>query len=124
MKTIQRLEALSVANALSNLMAFRDAFHIAHLKTGSYSAHKTLNKLYEDILDLTDSFIESYQGIYGLQNIATPSSVYEDPIALTQKVYDYIDKIRHLFQESWLQNQLDEMQQLMASGLYKLKNLK
>lgn len=124
MKTIQRLEAISVANALGTLMAFRDAFHIAHLKTGSYSAHKALNELYEGILDLTDSFIESYQGIYGLQNISTSSSAYEDPVTLTQKVYDYIDRIRPLFQESWLQNQMDEMQQLLASGLYKLKNLK
>jgi len=38
---------------------------VAHLSTTSYAAHKATDKLYDDINDLYDKFLEVYIGIYG-----------------------------------------------------------
>lgn len=106
------------------LFMCRDTAHLAHLKTTSYAQHKALNSYYEDLLDLIDSLIESYQGLNGLQNIVTPSSKYEDPVSHIKASYKYIDQNRSIFKESFLQNIIDEIQQLNAQTLYKLINLK
>ena len=44
----------------------RDVTHSVHLNTRSYSKHKALQKFYENIIDLADSFAEAYQGRHGL----------------------------------------------------------
>jgi hypothetical protein len=44
----------------------RDVTHSVHLNTRSYSKHKALQKFYEGIIDLADSFAEAYQGRHGL----------------------------------------------------------
>ena len=40
--------------------------HILHLTTQSYSEHKALESFYTEIGDLVDSFVEAFQGKYGL----------------------------------------------------------
>ncbi len=39
--------------------------HVAHLQTKSYAEHKVLNEIYEELPELIDSLMESYQGKYG-----------------------------------------------------------
>lgn len=50
---------------LQKLFEARDIIHFLHLNTKSYSEHKALNEFYETWLDLSDKFIETYQGKYG-----------------------------------------------------------
>ena len=53
----------------SILMHSRTQAHVFHLGVngpGAYSAHKALNKYYDEIVDLIDGLVESYQGKYGL----------------------------------------------------------
>ena len=40
--------------------------HILHLQSRSYAEHKALESYYEGIDDLIDSFVEAYQGKYGI----------------------------------------------------------
>ena len=40
------------------LFLARDVTHSVHLNTRSYSKHKALQKFYENIIDLADSFAE------------------------------------------------------------------
>ena len=54
---------------IGRLFELRDAAHIEHLKTRSFAAHSALNGFYDEILDLADGFVESYQGKYGIVNI-------------------------------------------------------
>ena len=44
----------------------RDVAHSVHLNTRSYAKHKALNKFYDGIVDLADTFAEMYQGRHGL----------------------------------------------------------
>jgi hypothetical protein len=43
----------------------RDQTHLWHLQTTSEATHKTLNRYYDNILDLTDRLIETMMGKYG-----------------------------------------------------------
>lgn len=107
------------------LFAARDYAHLNHLQTNSYAQHIALNEFYAGILDVLDGIIEAYQGIYGIQKIVIPeTSNYEGPVEYLKEFYDYIDKNRTMFSESWIQNEIDNIQKLVASTLYKLQFLK
>lgn len=100
--------------------------HILHLQTQSYAEHKALETLYTEIGDLVDSFVEAYQGKYGL--IMNYPAEYELPPAPLQYVIglsDYLKQARpSLPQDTELQNILDEIASLLDSTVYKLRFLK
>ncbi len=52
----------SVEKYISMLMSSRDQAHIYHLTTFSYASHKALQKYYESIIPLVDSYAETYMG--------------------------------------------------------------
>lgn len=99
--------------------------HILHLQTRSYAMHKALQKFYEDIGDITDDFIEAYQGKYEQIAYYEPAfSLAKDPIVYMKGLATKIDSMREdLPQDSELQNIVDEMMQLIDSTLYKLEFL-
>lgn len=55
----------TIQKSLTTLFTSRDQAHYFHLQTESYAEHKALDMYYNEILDLTDSLIESAQGEYG-----------------------------------------------------------
>ena len=47
----------------------RTQSHVFHLRVrgaGAYAAHKALNEYYDEVVDIVDGLVESYQGKYGL----------------------------------------------------------
>ena len=97
-----------------------------HQQTEVYAEHKTLNEFYDEIVDLLDDLSESYAGIYGR---LTPYSVEdlqdwtstEDTIKYFQAVYQMVQTERKsLYQETWIQNQIDEIAALVAQTIYLL----
>jgi hypothetical protein len=103
--------------------------HIFHLQTKSYSEHKALQKYYEGIDALVDGVIESYQGKYG---IITNYKTYDmEQYSNGKKTIEYfaellkiIDEKRDCCKDSYIQNQIDTIQELINSTVYKLKFLK
>ena len=59
-------DSKSVKTLVRKLFESRQVAHNVHLQTKSYSLHKALNSFYDDILDHADTFIETYQGQYGI----------------------------------------------------------
>lgn len=108
------------------LFQLRDQIHLAHLSTKSYAQHVALGAYYDEILDLTDSLIESYQGKYGIVNISIPSATKVEPITTLKAIAILTDSgsVYNQFKETWIQNQLDEISQLTYQTIYKLVNLK
>jgi DNA-binding ferritin-like protein len=100
--------------------------HFFHWSTDSYSKHKALAKYYDSIIDLTDTFAESYMGKYG--KFTSFPSVYhqpKDPIRYMESLQSFVKEARQdLPQESELQNIIDEIADLINSTTYKLKFLK
>lgn len=107
----------------------KDSFDQAvvwHHQTDSYAVHKALNKFYDGILGLTDGLVESVSGIHGRPaNYQIDSPVdYKSPeqvVKYFKSVYNTIEKERKdIYQETWVQNQVDEISALVASTLYLL----
>lgn len=98
--------------------------HILHLRADTYAIHKAMGHFYEDLGELVDSFVEGYQGKYG--KIENYGAEYNPPPAsATEYVIgfmEWIEKYRQTIpQDSYLQNQVDEMAQLIASTANKLR---
>jgi len=103
--------------------------HVFHLQTESYSEHKALQKYYEGIDALVDGLIESYQGKYDV--ITQYNSVKNEDYKSNEQVIKYfkaldsmIEKNRKEVKESFIQNQIDTVQELINSTVYKLRFLK
>lgn len=115
-----------MANFISTLFHSRTQAHTFHLQTNSFAAHKALNDYYDGILDIIDSFVESYQGRYGiLKGYKGMPDILEYDENITVKYFEalcmYVEKNRQLLpQDSYLQNQVDEIVALIESTKYKL----
>jgi hypothetical protein len=115
---------------VSTLLASRTQAHIFHLQTPSFAAHKALNKFYDEIVGITDGLVESYQGKYGIitgyGNIALQEyQSCEAIIVFFETLCMYVEKSRQLIcQDSYIQNQIDEIIALIKSTIYKLRFLK
>ena len=81
---------------------------------------------YDEILDLLDGLVESTAGIYGRPtgyDVHDPEdwSGTDATIAYFKKVYEMVQTERKsIYQESWIQNQVDEIAALVATTIYKL----
>ena len=107
--------------------------HIFHLRVtgpGAYAAHKALQKYYEGINGLVDGLVEMYQGKYGLVEFGAISKIDND--ASLPSVIEYISKLADAvmvlrqgdtLQDSFIQNEIDNVMSLIYSTKYKLVNL-
>jgi hypothetical protein len=118
-----------VAKFVSTLLASRNQAHIFHLQSTSYAAHKALQEYYEGIVDLVDSYVESYQGKYDmLKGYSNNFQIIEEEgrtINYFMGVSTFVDKIRtELPQDGALNNIVDEISALVSATIYKLRFLK
>ena len=106
----------------------RDEAHSAHLLTTSYAQHKALQKFYEDIDDLVDGLIESYQGVYGLvedkPNLTLPTVGMVPLLAQLRKWIMENRKGIGKDTDTEFQNDIDGIVTLINATLYKLRFLK
>jgi len=115
---------------VSYLLHSATQVHIFHLQTNSYAEHKALNEYYDEIVDLTDGLIESFQGKYdilkGYENYALND--YENNAQIVKyfkALMKTVDELRvSVKNDSYLQNEIDNVVDLIASTLYKLRFLK
>lgn len=101
--------------------------HIAHLQSTSYAKHIALNELYDGIVDLRDRYAESYQGKYGIAtgyptSISTKEAV--DPIRYVTLMAEAVAEHKKTLKDGFLMQICDDIEELLYSTLYKLKNLK
>lgn len=104
------------------------AGHIHHLGTDSYAQHVALGEFYDGLDDLSDKFIEAYQGKYS-KIIFEEKALFlgENGLELVLYIGKEIANYRQMPgfpQDSELQNIVDELADLVASTLYKLRFLK
>ena len=120
----------SVDNNFSDFVGYLkssfDQSVVWHHQTDSHAMHKALNHFYDEILELIDGLVESASGVHGRPKdyeIDEPVN-YKNPEQVTayfKSCYDMIQKDRKdIYEESWIQNQVDEIVQLFAETLYLL----
>ena len=102
----------------------RTTAHLLHLQTRSYAAHKALNEFYDGIVDLTDSFAETFQGEQGvIDSYPTAYRHYNDALKMLGDLRQLVESERGNF-STHLANILDEILSLIDATTYKLKFLK
>lgn len=111
---------------ISTLLDSKEQSIIWHNQTSSFSEHKALDYFQEEIAEKYDDLVESVSGIYGRQrnySVATLQNYTGNAqlVAYFKGLYDYVQKERkNIYQETWVQNQVDEIAQLVAKMLYLL----
>jgi len=103
------------------------AMHFFHLSTPSYAQHMASNTFYTDIIDLIDTFAESFIGRYGkfeaMPNVKIPQ--VNDGLTIAVSLLQWIDNNRAIItDDSEIQNIIDEISGLCNSTIYKLRELK
>lgn len=111
------------------LFEVKNFAHLIHLRQPKLdlATHLSLGDFYEQLTNLADELIESYQGAYGLVNFSfTVPSTQVDCCDYIQNFFDYLTKTKIFIkpEDSWLLNQKDEITQLTAKTLFKLKYVK
>lgn len=114
---------------ISKLRFSVEQTQVYHWQSQSLSEHKALNKYYDGIPAIVDGIVESYQGKYGIQkgyrlfevrDYSTP----EEVINFLKKLDEDVEMLRQSIKESYIQNQIDNVLQLIETTVYKLENLK
>lgn len=120
-----------IAQFISTLLASRTQAQIFHWQTqrnpGSFSAHMALGAYYDGIVDLVDGLVESCQGRHGIiKGYTGPASFKEDDQIemYFEALAKYVETTRaNIPQDSYIQNQVDEIVDLIETTKYKLKYL-
>jgi hypothetical protein len=83
-----------------------------------------LNTFYESFEDLTDTFIETYYGRFGVSDFAISGVESRDILQFIKSRVSYFEASYDLFKDGFLVNQLDAIIQECYHLIYKLENLK
>jgi hypothetical protein len=114
-------------NFVSLLLHSQQQAHIFHLSTTSYSQHKALEEYYTKIGDLLDTYIEAFQGAYGLFKDYKTYPIINNVNKIVPYFENLLKQIKQVIilpQDTYLNNILDEIYKLIYLTLYKLKYLK
>ena len=102
---------------------------IFHRQTKSFSEHNTLNTYYDEVIEIIDGLTESFQGKYDIL-VDYSSFAYVNYAGLNELVSYFeelgiqLTTLRTSVSDSFIQNQIDTLEELIYSTLYKLRNLK
>ena len=116
---------MTVQEYVSALLEIQDISHIAHLQTSSFAEHKALGELYDGIADQFDAFVEAYQGKYGIIKGYKSFKLEEgvDMVSYLKEKMTKFDAYRNTLAEGYLQQMVDNTQELLSTTLYKLRFL-
>ena len=119
---------MEIAELVSYLFHSQTQTHIFHLQTTSFAEHKALQNYYEGIDELTDDLIESYQGKYGIVTGYKGIKIMDyngnnQTISYLEQLNEFVSQAFDSIEDTYIQNQLDSITQLIRSTIYKLKNL-
>ena len=114
---------------ISYLFHSRTQSHIFHLQTPSYAEHIALQAYYEGIIPLIDGLVESYQGKNGIITDYTNFNLNqyqskEQIIAYFEALCEATYQAYEIVEDSYLQNQIDTITELIKSTIYKLSHLR
>lgn len=115
----------TVAEFISVLRNSSPQVHIFHNQTQVYSEHVALGGYYDDVLDIVDRLTETYTALYG-EITGYKSAPYrdyvdkEDTITYFKTLYAYVQKSRVVFTDSFLQNIVDELCELITQTIFRL----
>jgi len=125
--------AAAISDLSSMLFFSRTQAHVFHLKVkgpGSFAVHTALNDFYEGIVPLVDDLVQTYEGKYGIIDFVDVSGIDNDASISNIQTWikalaGFVDTKRTdaTLKDSWIQNKIDEIAELIYNTKYKLDNL-
>ncbi len=118
--------AIDPGTVVLSLLNARTAAHLCHLQTDSYARHVALGEFYQAIGDIGDRYAECWMGCYG-QPIKLKGATFTlqpDPVKLLEDLSVTLREAREAYDESHLQQILDDGLELTCSTIYKITRLK
>ena len=116
---------MSVSKFIMTLMNSRNQAHVFHLTTSSYAQHKALQKYYDGIIPLLDSYAEIFiSKLNGRMTLSDTNSRYiQDPKKARQYFKDLLARIKKmkLPKDRALLAIQDNIVGLISSTIYMLK---
>ena len=116
---------------IGTLLQSRNQAHIYHWQVqgvGSDAAHRALGEYYDGIVDIVDKLVESIQGRHGIiRGYRMPQELREDGgfVKYFEALSKFVETTRtQVPQDSYIQNQIDTIIELIETTRYKLVNLK
>ena len=115
-----------IEQLVAKTFATRNAAHLQHWKTKSFSEHMALGEFYDEVIDLVDDLVEAYQGAFGLIGPvdikAVPPTNLKDHLA---KEVLWLNENRAKFTKGLpaLENLADSIDDLYLKTIYKLRFL-
>lgn len=113
----------SCSRFVSLLFKAKEDAHITHIeqRVKSSAIHEAMGIFYDSLDGLLDTFAETVMAVHGQLSISFSASVMQNPLQYMESLYNKIDEAKSMYTETWILNQIDEMQQLTAHTLYRLK---
>ncbi len=113
---------------IAHIFMARNAAHIAHWRTDSYSQHKALSKFYEGIVGKIDNLVEASMGATGMIGAVPEMKINAetDILDMLKDEVVWIEKNKPdcCKKISALENIVDEIVALYLQTIYKLENLR
>jgi len=108
---------------ISMLFKAKEDAHITHIEQRSkaLAPHEALSTFYTELDGLLDTFAETVMGMHGQLTLSFSASAMANPLSYMQILYTQVGKEREMYTEGWIQNQIDEIMQLIAHTIYRLK---
>jgi hypothetical protein len=108
---------------ISMLFKAKEDAHITHIEQRSraLAPHEALSIFYTGLEERLDTFAETVMGIHGQLTLSFSASAISNPLSYMENLYTQVTKERNMYEEGWIQNQLDEILQLIAHTIYRLK---
>ena len=120
-----------IADLIALMFLSREYAHREHLRTagpGSMARHLALGEFYTSIVDLVDTFTETYQGRFGIvQDIPYMECIKcPGPIETLEQHLSVVEDLRYKVvprEDTAIQNIIDEIVKEYLRTLYKLRTL-
>ncbi len=116
----------------SMLLHSRTQAHVFHLRVSpnGLAPHLALEGYYDGIVGMIDGLVEGYQGMVGLIEFKAVKGIDND--ASVENIISYFETLlkfvkserkKEELTHSWIQNEVDNIEKLIYSTIYKLNNL-
>lgn len=116
-----------IEELIARVFATRNAAHLEHWRTKSFSRHMALGDFYEAIIGNIDSIVEAHQGVFDLVKVgelpAQPK--VKDIVAHLEDDLLFVAENRQKLANKLpaIDNLLQDLEHSYMSALYKLKHL-
>ncbi len=116
-----------IAELVERVFATRNAVHLEHWRTKSFSQHSALGDLYDQLIDALDPIVEAHQGVFDLIKV---DDLPKQPkviniIGRLEDDLEFISKNRKYITNGLpaIDNLLQTLESHYMTALYKLKRL-